>query len=268
VSNAKAAQLRAASRWEIPVDSCRFDQGRTNMLKGVRLVVILAACVSIAPKSYSQAFGLTLPTVLEISSPLVFDTLPRGSVVDLSRYYIKAIAPMYSMVFIQAPSATPSNPGPQNMNITVKLGILDANNLADHAMIVSETTDSIIEVVLATNGKQNCVWLNGGNFMTANNLIRIGAITNCGGNGLLLQTLSNSNTYNVQGNHIEVGQIINMPQGSGVVAWTGAVANTFRVGPVEHNGVYGCFDGSGGNGPYANRWFVNGVNSNGIVGAC
>jgi len=237
------------------------------MTKAMRLLMTFATCMSISAQSNAQALGLTTPTLLEISSPLIYEALPVGAVVDLSAYTIKAIAPMSALVIVRSPATTPSNPGPQNMHVTIKLGMLNANGLAQNALYISETTDSIIDVLAAVGASSNCVWLDGGNFMTANNRIRIGAIYGCNGNALLLQTHTNDGTYNVQGNQIQVGQIFGN-NGSGVVAWTGAFANSFTVGPIEHNVYFGCYDGSGGTGWFANRWYVNGVNSNGMVHVC
>jgi len=221
---------------------------------------LIALCLPILP-------ALAAPQVIQLTAPLIYENLPQGATIDLTGYYLKATVPMSAMVIIRSPTATPSNPGQQNQFVTLRFGIIDGNGMATSIVRVTETTDSTIEIAAAVNSASNCVILDGGNFMTANNHIRIGAIANCGGNGLLMQTATNSGTYNVQGNHIEVGQVINNVD-SGIVAWAGAYANTFVVGPVEHNGYFGCYDGSGGSGWYANRWIVNGANSNRMSQAC
>ncbi len=229
-------------------------------------ITLMAFFCAIVP-AWPQVQTVNAPQLVNLTQPLIYDTLPQGTVIDLSGYYLKATVPMSAMVIIRSPAATPSNPGPQNMFVTLRFGIIDGNGMATSIVRITETTDSTIEIAAAVNSASNCVILDGGNFMTANNHIRIGAIANCGGNGLLVQTATNSGSYNVQGNHIEVGQVINNG-GSGIAVITGAWANTFIVGPVEHNVYFGCYDGSGGSGGYVNHWIVNGANSNGLGQVC
>lgn len=200
---------------------------------------------------------------MDMTESLVLKNIPAGSVVDLSGYYIRAVAPMDCLVKICSDNTRTLSSF--NGFCTIKLGWVNANGMAQTGVEISETWDSRIEMPAVTSALGTGVWLNGGNSNVANSKIDIGAITGCGGNGLLLQTLTNDITWNVQGNHITVGQVIDNG-GSGIVAWTGAFANIIVAGPVEHNAVFAACDNSGGVAPFANIWVGTGTNSNGMAG--
>ncbi len=203
------------------------------------------------------------PQIMNLTSPLLITDIPIGGVVDYSGYVITATASMSQVVKISSSNTRTS--APNNAFCVIKLGWVNANNLAQSGVEISDTWDCRIEIAAVTNALGTGVWLNGGNSNVANNFLDIGAITGSGGNGLLLETLSNDMTWNVQGNHIRVGQVIGNGA-SGVVAWIGAIGNRLEVGPVEHNTVFGCYDNAGGTGWAVNVWTANGTNSNGVTG--
>ncbi len=206
----------------------------------------------------------TAPIVMLLTEPLLITDVPLGGIVDYSGYILRATCPMECVVKVSS-SLNNHTTNPNNGFCTIKLGIVDGNHLAANGVEISEVWDSKIEIGAVSNALGTGVWLNGGNSNCANNKIDIGAINGNGGNGLLMQTLSNDVTWNVQGNHITVGQVI-ANGASGVVAWIGAWANIIVVGPVEHNAALAACDNSGAVAPYLNIWCATGTNSNGVAG--
>jgi hypothetical protein len=138
--------------------------------------------------------------------------------------------------------------------------------MASDGVDASETWDCKIEIAAISGAVSVGFYASGGNSNFANNDVFIGAIANiANGNGMLLQTPEDSGLWNVQGNHFHIGQVI-ANGNSGIVVEPGAIANTFDVGPVEHNAYFGCYDVSGGEGSFANVWRPNGANTNGWPG--
>lgn len=178
-----------------------------------------------------------------------------GQIIDCSAFQFTATAPINPMFVITAPNA----------EAVIKLGIVDGGGLAYNLIDMSNFTISELDVLALQNATGNGVYAHNGTFAVFDSTIRIGAIRSVVGNGFLAQDPSNGEIFNFQGNHVYIGQIFN-GSASGIAAFPGAVANTFIVGPVEHNAAYGCYDAaSAAVAPnLKNIWIVNGANSNGV----
>ncbi len=203
-----------------------------------------------------MALTVSPPIPWSLSAPIELHNLPNGAVVDWSSYILTATTPMPYMVRVSSDT--------QNMDVVVKLGILEGNHMADSGLIVENTSDARIEAISVWNCKANgVVFRQSGSYGTFNNLVRIQSIRGSGGNGLIL--IGGSGGLGVQGNHFEIGQIINNKH-SGICIFDASWANHFLVGPVEGNKFFGCYDGSTAPAEFKNTWHVVNENSNGFPG--
>ena len=182
-----------------------------------------------------------------------------GEVIDCSAFQFTATAAVSPMFSIISP----------NSQAVIKLGIVDGAALAYNGVELSNFTISELDITALQNLNGNGVDAHNGTFAVFDNKITIGAIRQVLGNGFLAYDPSLNSIYNFQGNHVEIGQIIGS-NNSGLAILPGAFANTFIVGPVEHNAGFGCYDAASSAVPanLKNIWIVNGANSNGAVGAC
>jgi hypothetical protein len=212
------------------------------------------AAVVVAAGISQQAAVVVPPGIYRISTPIVLCDLPKGAIYDASAATIVADAPMDAMVTICSQS--------ENLYATFKFGILDANHLATTGLYVTATNDSRIDVAAIQNATVNGVVIDQtGDVGVFNNFIELGAIRFNTHNGLVLNSPPGG-VLGVQGNHIRVGQIFENGD-SGVAVFGVSSYNYLEVGPVEHNAMYGCFDGAG-----HNNWLVVNANSNAFRGAC
>jgi hypothetical protein len=147
----------------------------------------------------------------------------------------------------------------------IKLGVLEGSAIAGGAIDLSNFEINELDITSIQNFTANGIWAHNGALAVFDNKISIGGIRQVLGNGLLAYEPSNNATYNFQGNHVEIGQIIGS-NASGIALFPGAAANTFIVGPIEHNAAFGCYDGASASVPASlkNIWIVNGANTNGV----
>lgn len=194
--------------------------------------------------------------VIPVSKTIVLNAA-QYQVIDCSAFQFVATAEVNPMFAITSP----------NSEAVIKLGILEGSGIGVTGVDMSNFTISELDITALQNFTGNGVYAHNGAFAVFDNVIRIGAIRNVLGNGLLAYDPSNNTTYNFQGNHVEIGQILES-NASGIAVFLGAEANTFIVGPIEHNAAYGCFDGASATAPanFKNVWIVNGANTNGVPG--
>lgn len=224
-----------------------------NMLCKYLLAFLFLAFLA-APAGAQQAAVVVPPGVYKISAPIVLCDLPQGAIYDASAATIVAAAPMDALVTVCSQN--------ENLYVTLKFGVLDANHLATTALYVTATNDSRIEVAAIQNATVNGVVIDQtGDVGVFNNFIELGAIRFDTHNGLVLLSPP-SGVLGVQGNHIRVGQVFENGD-SGIAVFGVSSYNYLEVGPVEHNTLYGCYDGAGGN-----NWLIVNANSNGFKGAC
>jgi hypothetical protein len=179
----------------------------------------------------------------------------KYQIIDCSAFQFVATAPDIDPMI----SITDS---PFTAQAIVKLGIVDGHKIAKGGVEITEVALDEIDIKGISDVTNTGLALTGKVF---DNFIRVGSIRDVGGNGVLAQTPGDSADYNVQGNHIEIGQISGSGA-SGLAFLPGAFANTLIVGPVENNKVFGCSDAAAAPANLGNIWIVNGANNNGIPG--
>lgn len=226
-----------------------------NIVAPKHLLAILLVALWAMPARAEPTVTVIPPGIYKISTPILLCNLPQGSIYDASAATIVADAPMDAMVTVCSQG--------ENLYTTLKFGVLDANHLATTALYVTATNDSRIDVAAIQNAKVNGVVIDQtGNVGVFNNFIELGAIRFNTHNGLILNSPS-SGVLGVQGNHIRVGQVFQNGD-SGIAVFGVSSYNYLEVGPVEHNRMYGCYDGAG-----QNNWVIVNANSNGFKGgAC
>jgi hypothetical protein len=224
----------------------------------MRFLLIAIACViSVGASAQTCPYAPVGQTsgVVPVSQTITIG-LNYGDMIDCSTFQFVAMAAVNPMFSLVSPDS----------EAVIKFGVVDGGGIAYNLIDLSNFTISTLEVAALQNGTGNGVDAYDGTFAVFDNTIRIGVIRNMGGNGFLALDQSNNAIYNFQGNHVEIGQVFNVG-GSGVAIFPGAYANTFIIGPVEHNAVYGCYDAASGAVPanLQNIWIVNGANSNGVA---
>ena len=192
--------------------------------------------------------------VIPVSQTIVINAT-YGQVIDCSAFQFTATAAIGPMFAITAP----------NSEAVIKLGIIEGSWVAGTGVDLSNFMLNTLEITALQNLTGTGLYAHNGALAVFDNKITIGAIRGTLGNGFLAQDPSNNQTYGFQGNHVEIGQII-YSHASGIALFAGAIANTFILGPVEHNTVYGCADLASPSLPanLKNVWIVNGSNSNGF----
>jgi len=192
------------------------------------LLAFLLLSVWAAPVGAQQVAVVVPPGIYKITTPILLCDLPQGSTYDASAATIIAAAPMDTMVTVCSQS--------ENLYVTLKFGILDANHQAATALYVTATNDSRIDAAAIQNATVNGVVINQtGGVGVFNNFIELGAIRFNTHNGLILISPA-SGILGVQGNHIRVGQIFENGD-SGIAAFGVSSFNYLEVGPVEHNSL-------------------------------
>lgn len=229
-----------------------------NLLRVLCATVALAlsSCIAKAATCPFAAAGQT-SGVIPVASTLTINLAPY-QVIDCSAFQFTATAEVSPMFVITG----------NNAEGVIKLGILEGSAIAATAIDLSNFEISELDITAMQDFTSNGIYAHNGASAVFDNKINIGAIRNVLGNGLLAQDPSNNTTYNFQGNHVEIGQIF-QSNNSGIAAYPGAFANTFIVGPIEHNALYGCFDAAtpylpASQANFKNVWIVNGANTNGI----
>ena len=155
----------------------------------------------------------------------------------------------------------------QFLSSTFEFGIINGSTNAVESLVMSGVNDSTVKVkkiigCAGTNGVSLYI-PDAFNQFVANNFIYINRIIECG-HGISLRSPT-TGSYGVQANQIFVGQIISCT-GNGIIVGADAVMdnsvlNTFYLGAVELNGVYGIRDYSGGN-----KYFIGSTNTNTTAG--
>lgn len=219
------------------------------------IIAALALLLPVAAQAQSCPYAAPGQTsgVIPVSHTISILATP-GQVIDCSAFQFVATAGLSQMFSIISP----------NSQAVIKLGIVDGAGVAYNGVDISNFTISELDITALQNLNGNGVDAHNGTFAVFDNKITIGAIRQVLGNGFLAYDPSLGAIFNFQGNHVEIGQIIGS-NASGLAILPGAVANTFIVGPVEHNASYGCYDAASGAVPanLKNIWIVNGANSNG-----
>jgi hypothetical protein len=218
------------------------------------VILFLAMCLTTSAQVRN-------PTITKLSSPMVISGFADGAVIDLTNQRLVATQRMPWLLQIDG-THNPNGTG-QTFDVTIKVGVVDANNLASNAiMLYGGIQDSQITIASALNAVDTGVFINDSpNFGFFNNFITIGAIRNSQHNGAVFVS-PKSGVLGIQGNHIQIGQVI--ANGDSGILLQGVTAyNYLVVGPVEHNRLYGCYDEQG-----PNTWVIVNSNSNGQHQAC
>ena len=231
-----------------------------NLSVAILLVFLMAAPLEagrgLAVPPGAQAVTVP-PGIYTLTEPIVLGDLPRGFVYDASAAVFIAAQPMWAMMRVE-PSA-----GQQQLDVTIRLGILDGRGLAAVGLAVTRTQDSLFEVRSIQNMVDAGVYAyQTGEFGTFNNFWRIGSIRNGTYNGFVAYS-PDKGVLGFQGNHVEIGQIIAQGQSGIAIFGQQSCCNFFLVGPVEHNGQYGCYDEG-----QQNQWIIVNSNSNGLTQRC
>lgn len=199
------------------------------------------------------------PTVIELTQPIIISDVPDGTVFDARHITYRAIAPMDCVICIIPP------PGEQRFGLRIDLGRIDANGLAGAGIWATRIQNSRITAMAVDSAiGANIYVYQSGFFGTFNNRWIIGALRLSQGNGLLIDSrMQPSIELAVQGNVFRIGQIIENWDSGIAVFGSESTENLFIVGPVEHNGLYGCYDQG-----RRNQWIVVNSNHNGLRHVC
>jgi hypothetical protein len=191
---------------------------------------------------------------IHVSQTITIDAA-RYQIIDCSAFQFIATAPVNPIVLITSSA--------QIQQGLIRVGEVDGAGVGITGVQMSNLAITVVDIAGIQNIVGNGMILTG---LVFDNTINVESIRDTGGNGLLAQTPGDSTVINVQGNHINIGQVL-QNAGSGIAFFPGAVANTIIVGPVEYNAVYGCYDGASNAVAvnYKNVWIVNGANSNGLA---
>lgn len=201
--------------------------------------------------------------LLEITQPYVIELEQFTDTVDLSDTEIRATRPMPCAVVIR-----PRHD--QALEGKISIGIVNPAWQANDGLVVWGVSDCIIDVRAVRGALKNGVVIDQrGEYGTFNNFVTINSIRHNGGNGLLMQS-PRADHLGVQGNHIKIGQIIFCDHSGIAVFGSESAWNTFQVGPVEHNKMYGIYEEgelgarSAMTPPRLNKWHVVDSNQNGL----